>query len=129
MLDLLKSYITNLEQIVQYNGQLSSELKLLTGVPQGSILGPLLFLIYINDIVNVSKVAKLLLFADDTTSLYTGPTLDILFPIINKDLRDIHLWCNINKISLNYNKTKYMIFSPTNRPKKWTCKCHQLFYI
>ena len=112
ILALLKSYLTDRKQTVHFNGTISDETIMQTGVPQGSILGPLLFLLYINDLVNASDTATPFLFADDTTALYSGSDLNLLFPIINLDLDNILTWCKVNKISLNLSKTKYMVFNP-----------------
>jgi len=71
----LRSYISDCEQYVFINNHRSTTLPIRTGVPQGSILGPLLFILYINDIVNVSKDAELLLFADDTNVFLNDPDI------------------------------------------------------
>ena len=65
-LDWLKSYLNNRKQYVNFNGTSSDMKTILCGIPQGSILGPTLFLLFINDICNVSKLLKFVLFADDT---------------------------------------------------------------
>jgi hypothetical protein len=127
-LTLIKNYLTDRTQSVCYNNTISTPQTIITGVPQGSILGPLLFLVFINDIVYSSDIAQFLLYADDTTSLYTGSDLAALFTVINSDLLKISYWCNVNKISINYNKTKYTIFSPKqmafNSPINLKCKVH-----
>ena len=80
------------------------------GVPQGSILGPLLFLCYINDIYKCSTIIKFILFADDTTLLFSAKSLDALFATVNKELILISDWFKANKLSLNTNKTNLIIF-------------------
>ena len=89
-----------------------------TGVPQGSILGPLLFIIYINDIANITKRFKFTIYADDTTLIeplctFTLPTarnLSKLSEEINAELENIVEWLALNKLSLNAKKTKFMLF-------------------
>ena len=126
-LNWFKSYLTERTQFVTYNGVVSDPMKITTGVPQGSVLGPLLFLIYINDLSNASKALHAILFADDTNLLGTMSTFytfepktkvdfDTLSNRINEELSNINEWLEINKLSLNVGKTKYMIFH--NRQRK-----------
>ena len=79
----------------------SEHLPITCGVPQGSILGPLLFLIYVNDLAEVSKYALTILFADDTNNIYEGLTYDELMTTIQEDLIDISNWFKTNKLALN----------------------------
>ena len=97
------------------NGVFSDSLAICTGVPQGSILGPLLFLIYINDIVKVTNYFSLRLFADDTSLTATGKDLDQLLQKINQELPAIYEWLCSNKLTLNLGKTKYFIFQPRQK--------------
>ena len=80
------------------------------GVPQGSILGPLLFIIYMNDLYNVSKFLFSILYADDTCVLLNGKHLDELIVLINKELNLLFTWLQANKLSLNGQKTYNIIF-------------------
>ena len=88
----------------------SAEMNVMTGVPQGSILGPLLFLIYINDIKNCSNILSFILYADNTNALYSNSSLNTLVSIIQKEMNKIVEWLNANKLSINTSKTKFIIF-------------------
>ena len=79
--------------------------------PQGSILGPLLFLLYVNDIANVSKLLFPILFADDNNVFLSGKNIDQMTNIMNDELDSIFIWLNYNKPSLNVKKTQFMVFS------------------
>ena len=81
------------------------------GVPQGSILGPLLFIIYINDIPNISKLAKFILYADDANIIITGNSIGEINDYLNDLITKLVNWVNINGLALNLKKTNYMIFS------------------
>ena len=118
MLNWFKSYLSNRKQYVSINGESSELLEISCGVPQGSVLGPLLFLLYINDLPNVSDVLNFYLFADDTNIYYESDSLQDLEKTINKELKKLHLWLNINRLSLNIDKTNYIIFHPYNKPLK-----------
>ena len=110
-LDWLKSYLTGRNQFVSFNGQNSTLLPLLCGVPQGSILGPLLFLIYINDICHATNL-NLLSFADDTTIYASGPNVDQLSANVSHELAKLYEWFNANKLLLNAKKSNCTLFKP-----------------
>ena len=80
------------------------------------MLGPLLFLIYINDLPNVSKILKFYLFADDTNIYYEADNLKELEKTINKELHWLNHWLYINRLALNISKTNFVIFHPYNHP-------------
>ena len=104
------SYLTNRQQYVELNG-ISSDLKpLFTGVPQGSILGPLLFWIYMNDIQQSSQYFKYILYADDTTSFTTVQFRSATQIDINNELSNAHNWLAVNKLSLNVKKINTFSF-------------------
>ena len=103
-------YLKNRQQFVCYNNFKSDYKYIKCGVPQGSIVGPTLFLVYINDIVNISKKLKFILFADDTNIFYTGKTSQDVFHVLNCELLILSDWFKLNKLSLNISKTNYMVF-------------------
>ena len=117
-LSWFESYLDNRRQYVYFNGE-SSDLKSISfGVPQGSVLGPLLFLLYINDLLNISSLLDFYLFADDTNLYYEDVFLISLEQKINKELKKLNLWLNVNRLSLNIAKTNFVIFHPYNKPLK-----------
>ena len=107
-----KSYLSNRKQKVFVNGIESSSLLISSGVPQGSILGPFLFLIYINDIVKSTNYFSVRLFADDTSLTATGKDSDVLLHGINSKLPAIYEWLCSNTLTLNLSKTKHLVFQP-----------------
>ena len=106
-----KNYLSNRKQYVHYNGIDSQMMGITCGVPQGSVLGPLLLLIYINDITSSSKLFSFTLFADDTNIFNKNTSLNQLFTITNNELTKLSVWFKANKLSLNISKTNYMLFS------------------
>ena len=116
-LNWFSSYLNNRLQYTIYSDSCSSTLPLNTGVPQGSILGPLLFLVYINDICSASDDVDMILYADDTTIIKTLDPSSLVNDIenLNSELSKVHSWLLLNKLSLNIKKTGYMIFHFSQR--------------
>ena len=110
VLDWFRSYLSGRSQYVVVNGHTSEILPITCGVPQGSVLGPLLFLIYVNDLSYVSKILKFYLFADDTSIYYDSENLNTLQKTVNRELRKARKWLEANRLSLNIAKTNYVIF-------------------
>ena len=111
----LSSYLSNRSQKVSLNGLVSDSKPVTCGVPQGSILGPLLFLIYINDMHNAIKNSSVYNFADDTNLLFSHKNQNTLRKILNKDLKSLYEWLCANRLSLNVAKTEFMVFRPPRK--------------
>jgi len=111
--DWFRSYLTGRSQFVNVNGAFSSHRNITHSVPQGSNLGPLLFLVFINDFPNCTDLFNFLLFADDSTVSCRLPksSLNDCVSLINNNLLCVSEWLNCNKIMINVSKTKYMLYS------------------
>jgi hypothetical protein len=108
-LEWFKSYLSDRLQIVDINGNFSRVRKIKISVLQGSILGPILFLCFINDLHNVTQLLTLM-YADDTFSLESGDDLLALTNLINSEINKMAIWFRANNLAVNITKTKYMIF-------------------
>ena len=106
-LQWFSSYLSNRKQFIQAGAIKTSYEDITCGVPQGSILGPLLFIIYVNDLCNVSKILEPTMFADDTNLFFCHKNIKDLFQAVNLELGKVFLWFNTNNLSLNKDKTKY----------------------
>ena len=114
-LNWFKSYLHQRQQYVTIHEQTSQYKHIKYGVPQGSILGPLLFIIYINDLENSSKTLHKVIFADDTNLFLSHKNKSELQELLNKELHNVDHWFKANKLSLNISKTNYIVFCPTKK--------------
>ena len=110
VVEWVKSYLTNRCQRVYANGVYSPYQKITQGVPQGSVLGPLFYIIYANDIVDVIKKCKIALYADDTVLYTSNVNYDRAVDNLQEDIRSLNTWCQNNGILANTDKTKVMVF-------------------
>ena len=115
ILNWFDSYLSDRKQYVCLDGIDSDLGNLICGVPQGSVLGPLLFLIYINDLPNVSDKLKFFLFADDTNIYFEAGNLHELEKVVNNEIKHLNLWLKVNRLSLNISKTNFLIFHTHQR--------------
>ena len=121
-LNIIKSYLSNRKQCVEYYGARSTFKLVKIGVPQGSILGPLLFLLYINDFPNISQNIKFLLYADDTAIFFESDKMSTLQQLVDTECTHICNWLEINKLSLNTQKTVFQLYKCSNISQKLTVK-------
>ena len=111
-----KNYLSNRKQFIQINNEENTELETITCVvPQGSILGPLLFLLYVNDLKNKTNLLDPIMYANDTNLFLTHKDIGYLFDMANLQLERINQWFISKKLSLNTRKTKYSFF---HKPSK-----------
>ena len=108
------SYLCERSKFVDIDGNISSSKSITCGVPQGSIIGPLLYLIYVNDI-HRSCNSNILSFADDTTLFLSNSDIGSLYEEANKEMNSLYMWFCANKLSLNAKKTKYIILKPHSK--------------
>lgn len=105
-----QSYLGKRMQFVYFNGVQSDTKEITHGVPQGSILGPLLFLIYVNDFSRASDIFFSIMYADDTNIFIEGIKYEGMIEIMNDELEKVDQWLKANKLTLNLRKTHYMVF-------------------
>ena len=105
-----ESYLNNRKQFIAYNNNHTCFETITCGAPQGSIHGPLLFPIYVNDLNQASNILDSIMFADDTNLFYSHHQIKTFFETVNCELKNISQWFRANKLSLNIKKTKYTLF-------------------
>ena len=127
--DWFKSYLSDRQQYVQLQNSCSSSKSINFGVPQGSVLGPLLFLIYINDMPTISTIMDYILFADDTTALFNSASLDDLFSTVNTETSKLQSWFSANKLLLNPSKTNLLLFATKQKQQHFTLLDHHQVFV
>ena len=110
---LLESYLTNRHQYVQINDSKSSLRPITCGVPQGSVLGPLLFILYINDLVNACSTGRIRIFADDTAVYFVCSNIHELIQLVTEIMEHLDIWFSANLLTLNTDKSYFCIFRTT----------------
>ena len=113
-----KNYLSNRDQCTLANGIVSPSAKITCGVPQGSVLGPLFFILYVNDMCYALGSIGVQLYADDTVLYLSGNSPKKLQDVMNFNLGLLSLWCNSNKLTVNPGKTKMMLFGTRKSIKK-----------
>ena len=113
--DWFTSYLSERFQAVSLHNELSSPLAVLSGVPQGSILGSVLFSLYINDLPACVNVCKVMMYADDTVIFFSAALISEIELRLNLELIDLSEWLSTNKLILNLKKTEFMVFGTHQR--------------
>jgi hypothetical protein len=113
--DWFKSYLDNKKQFVSLGGVKSDMLGITCGVQQASVLDPIIFFLYINDFHNCSKILDFHLFADDSNIFYTDKNLSKVESCINSEIKCVSTWLCANKLSLNIEKSSFVIFHPIQK--------------
>jgi hypothetical protein len=114
-LHLLQNYLSNRSQFTSINGFISSRLKITSGVPQGSVLGPFLFKVFINDLPQITRMSATL-FADDACLSFSHHSITHIQDFVNMELKNVQTWMDVNKLKLNLGKTNYMLIHRRKTP-------------
>nr|CAI5843030.1 unnamed protein product [Callosobruchus analis] len=125
--ELMSDYLNNRTQRVKIGNKLSNRSLIKTGIPQGTVLGPILFLVYINSLAKISKLeGHLICYADDTALMFKADSWEKVTSSVESDMKKIKIWLNDNLLTLNSEKTKYIAFSPTaaDHPSNISLKIH-----
>ena len=115
----IKSYLSGRTQCTSVKGTLSDTTNVRTGVPQGSIIGPLLFSVMVNDLPGIVEKCHIMMYADDTILYYSGKDIKDIESVLNKELEIVNKWLTQNHLRLNLSKTQYMVFG--SRRKLTNC--------
>ena len=115
----IKSYFSCRQQFVQFNEACSTKQTIKCGVPQGSILGPLFFILYINDLPDASNLTQPLLFADDTSIFYSHSDPNRLQSILNEELSNFDVWLKCNKLSVDLKRNNYIFFKSRQKERNY----------
>jgi hypothetical protein len=113
-----RAYLTDRSQVVQLNSSTSDSMNISCGVPQGSILGPLFFTLYINDLPAASRKAQVIMYADDTAIVYSSASVPDIENVLSGELARVKAWLDLNKLTLNTTKTKTMLFGSPQKLKQ-----------
>jgi len=111
----IQNYLTNRKQFVHVYGTNSNYHDIKLGIPQGSILGPILFILYINDLPNALKDSSSILFADDTSIFFSHKDIHKLMSTLSNELANVDIWLQANRLSINISKTNYILFKPRQK--------------
>ena len=126
-LEVFRSYLSNRQQCTKINEAISDPLAVTRGVPQGTVLGPTLFLIYINNLLKLQTNAEIISYADDTAVLFVGDSWNEVYHNAANSLKYIKNWLSVNLLSLNIEKTRFLTFSTTEegQPNQDTLVIHK----
>ena len=112
--DLLRDYLSNRKQVVSINSVLSEEASITFGIPQGTVIGPILFLLYINDMLKLNIPGQIISYADDTALVFSDSTWEGVKKKAEVGLHEVAKWLKQNKLTLNKSKSKFLTFSLRN---------------
>ena len=123
-----KNYLTSPCQSVVYGSAKSAPQQIKSCVPQGSILGPILFSIYFNDLPNCLLQSKILLYADDAVLFYADSNIGNISTVLNKDLKQLQSWTHFNKLCIHPVKTEYVLSALNSESLRLPCQMGHLAY-